>query len=220
MKPTPYHANFVRAGRGFARLVSPVVRLDLPDRLTVPTTRPVLFAGNHRSLFDFVATMAIFARFDMSSRLLIRADMVNGRFGGPLFRSIGSIATSSATREQAEQEAIAALLDGQLVSIMPEGRLIPAAERGDDPVGPARPGVSRIARQAGAVVIPVGFCGSEHVWPRDRYPRVRYPRRTVTIRLGEPLEVSGDDDQANTDEIMAHLGALVRRLENQRQAAA
>ena len=214
MKPTPYHNSFVRTGKAFTHLVRPAVKLDLPDVLTVPTSQPVLFAGNHRSLFDFIGAMVIFTKFGMSSRLLIRADLVNGRVGGPLFRSIGSIATSSATKEQAEDTAVEALLDGQLVSIMPEGRLIPPEERAETGVGPARTGVSRIARRAGALVIPVGFAGSQEIWPRDGAPRVRFPRPTVKIRTGEPLEFTGDDHQANADELMTHLGALVRRLEN------
>lgn len=215
MKPTPYHKNFVRAGKGFTRLVAPAVKLDLPDVLTVPSSRPVLFAGNHRSLFDFIGAMAIFAKFGMSSRLLIRADLVNGRLSGRLFQPIGSIATSSATKQEAEDTAVEALLDRQLVSIMPEGRLIPADERAETGVGQGRAGVSRIARRAGAFVIPVGFAGSEAVWPRDGAPRFRLPRQTVKIRIGDPLEFTSDDHQANADELMTHLGTLVRRLEQE-----
>lgn len=213
MTPTPHHENFLRAGKAFTQLVRPAVKFDLPDTLSIPTNRPVLFAGNHRSLFDFIGAMVIFTRFGMSSRLLIRADLVNGRVGGPLFRGIGSIATSSATRQEAEDAAVAALVDGQLVSMMPEGRLVPPEERAETGVGPGRAGVSRIARRAGACVVPVGFAGSEVVWPRGRNPRLRMPRPTVTIRTGDPLEFTGDDHEANADELMTHLGALVRRLE-------
>lgn len=213
MKPTPYHNNFVRTGKAFGRLVAPVVKLDLPDVLTVPTSRPVLFAGNHRSLFDFIGAMIIFSKFGASSRLLIRADLVNGRFGGPLFRGIGSIATSTATKQAAEDAAVEALLDGQMVSIMPEGRLVPPAERAEFGVGPGRRGVSRIATRSGACVIPVGFAGTDAVWPRGKRPQVRRPRPTVTIRIGEPLLFSGDDHQKNADELMVHLGGLVRQLE-------
>lgn len=220
MKPTPYHATFLRAGRAFTHMVRPAVHLDLPETLTVPTTRPVLFAGNHRSLFDFIGAMIIFAKFGMSCRLLIRADLVNGSTAGPLLRGIGSIATSSATAQEAEDAAVAALEDGQLVAIMPEGRLVPPAERGDAPVGPGRPGVSRIARRADALVIPVGFHGSDRFWPRGSPPRPQFPRPTVALDLGEPLELNSDDHQANADEIMTHIGAVVRRLEREHRAEA
>lgn len=215
-RPTDYHQQFVRTGRWCTKLVAPIAKLDLPETLRVPTTRPILFAGNHRSFFDVLATLAIFAKFDVSSRLLIRADMVDNRVPGTLLRSIGSIPTSSAKRESAEDAAVAALDSGQTVSIMPEGRLVPASERQEIGVGPARPGLSRIARRAGASVVPVAFIGTDKVWPRGRPPKVHLNRPTVTMRIGEPVEMTGDDHQANTNEFMEYLGAFVRGLEGQR----
>ncbi|MGI9595387.1 MAG: lysophospholipid acyltransferase family protein [Acidimicrobiales bacterium] len=216
MKPTAHHEQFVRTGRWCARLAAPLAKLDLPDQLTVPTRRPVLFAGNHRSFFDVIATLAIFARFDVSSRILIRADLVDSGLSGSLLRRLGSISTSTEKRQSAEDEAVAALASGQTVSMMPEGRLVEPEKRSESGVGPARPGLSRIAKRAGASVVPVAFIGTDQVWPRGGIPRVRRDRPTVTVRLGEPFEMLGDDDQANADEFMVHLGAMVRQLEAER----
>ena len=215
MKPTVHHRQFVTTGRWCERLAAPLARLDLPERLSVPTDRPVLFAGNHRSFFDVIATLATFARFDVSSRILIRADLVDSGLSGTVLRRLGSIATSTATRQSAEDEAVDALAAGHVVSMMPEGRLVPPEDRAELGVGRARPGVSRIARRADALVVPVAFVGTDRVWPRGRPPRLQRQRPTVTIRLGEPVEMVGDDDQANADQFMAHLGALVRGLERQ-----
>ncbi len=219
MKPTAHHRDFVSAGRWCTRLALPLAKLDFPEKLTVPTRRPVLFAGNHRSFFDVVATLAIFARFDVSSRILIRSDLVDSGISGTVLRRLGSISTSAAKRQSAEDLAVEALAAGHSVSMMPEGRLVPPADRADAGVGPARPGLSRIARRSGASVVPVAFVGTDRVWPRGRPPKLHLNRPTVTVRLGEPMEMLGDDDQANTDEFMEHLGALVRRLEQERAAS-
>lgn len=216
MMQTDHHSQFVSTGRWCARLSAPFAELDLPDRLSVPTTRPLLFAGNHRSFFDVVATLAIFARFDISSRILIRSDLVDSGISGSLLRRLGSISTSSARRQSAEDEAVSALGKGEIVSMMPEGRLVSRDEWQASGVGSARPGLSRIARRAGASVVPVAFVGTDRVWPRGGPPRVQRPRPRVTVRIGEPLELFGSDDQANTDEFMAHLGDLVRRVEAER----
>lgn len=218
MKPTAHHSQFVRTGRWCTTLAAPFADLDLPDRLSIPRHRPVLFAGNHRSFFDVIATMAIFAKFDMSSRILIRSDLVDSGLSGSILRRLGSISTSSATRQSAEDAAVAALGDGETVSMMPEGRLVTRSEWEATGVGTARPGLSRIARRAGASVVPVAFIGTDRVWPRGGVPLPRRPRPRVTVRLGEPLELVGDDDQANTDEFMNHLGAFVRRVEAERLA--
>lgn len=213
MRPTPHHRQFVTAGQWCTRLSAPLAKLDLPDTLRVPTNRPVLFAGNHRSFFDVVATLAIFARFDVSSRILIRADLVDSGFSGTLLRRLGSISTSAANRQEAEDIAVESLTSGQTVSMMPEGRLVARDEWLDNGVGSARPGLSRIARRAGASVVPVAFVGTDKVWPRGKPPKLHRRRPTVMIRLGEPVEMVGDDDQANTDEFMGRLGALVKKLE-------
>ncbi len=213
MKPTDQHQQFIATGRWCTRLAAPLAKLDLPPILTVPKDRPILFAGNHRSFFDVIATLAIFARFDVSSRILIRADLVDSGLSGTMLRRLGSISTSSAKRDSAENEAVEALTAGHTVSMMPEGRLVPRRERAVSGVGPAKPGLSRIARRAGASVVPVAFIGTDSVWPRGRPPRLQARRPTVMVRLGEPMEMVGTDDQANTDDFMDHLGALVRSLE-------
>jgi putative phosphoserine phosphatase/1-acylglycerol-3-phosphate O-acyltransferase len=213
MIPTAQHEQFLRAGRWSARLSRPFARIDYPARLSIPARRPLVLAGNHRSFFDVFVALAVFARFGVSARILIRADLVDGGMTGSILRGLGSISTSSAKRESAEDEAVEALRHGQMVSLMPEGRLVRKDEWQAVGVGSARPGLSRIVRRAGATVVPVAIVGTELVWPRDGPPRLQPRRPVVRVRFGEPMEMVGDDDQGNTDEFMAHLGALVRRVE-------
>ncbi len=77
-----------------------------------------------------------------------------------------------------------------------------APEEWSDGVGPGKVGASRIAVAAGAVVIPVGFRGTERVWPKGRAPKLQRPRPVVRLRLGDPIELPGDDHEANTALIM------------------
>jgi len=214
LQPTDHHDQFLTAGRWSERLIKPVARLDVPDSIRLLRDRPILFAGNHRSLFDVFATLAVLGRFQVSSRILIRADLVDSGATGVLLRRLGSIATSRTNRQEAEDSAVEALELGQTVSLMPEGRLVPPEERSASGVGPGRPGLSRIARRSGAAVIPVAFVGTDQVWPRGGVPRLGLPRPQVKIRFGEPMELTGDDDQANVDAFMAELGRLVSAHES------
>ena len=107
-------------------------RIELPDVLSLPTNRPVLMAGNHRSLLDLAVTMAIFAKFGISSRIMVREDLVEKGLGGKYLRSIGCIATSKDRRDESEAEAIEAqvlgtsLIAGQTVreADLPQASLI------------------------------------------------------------------------------------------------
>lgn len=213
MTPIDEHDRFLQAGRVCTRLARPFARLDLPDEIELAADRPTLFAGNHRSFFDVVATLATFAKFGLSSRILIRADLVDSGLSGAILRRVGSIPTSRTNREQAEDQAVRALGRGQLVSMMPEGRLVPAADRALTGVGTARPGLSRIARRAGAVVMPVAFVGTDIAWPRGSLPRPRLTPPTVRVRLGQPVEMEHDDDQVNVDHFMDRLAMLIRTAE-------
>jgi len=213
VKPTEHHDQFLTAGRWSERLIKPVARLDVPTSIRLIRDRPILFAGNHRSLFDVFATLAVLGRFQVSSRILIRADLVDSGATGVLLRRLGSIATSRTNREEAEDSAVEALQLGETVSLMPEGRLVPPEDRSATGVGPGRPGLSRIARRSGAAVVPVAFIGTDRIWPRGSMPRLQLPRPAVKIRFGAPMEMTGDDDQANVDAFMTELGDLVREHE-------
>ena len=77
-------------------------------------------------------------------------------------------------------------------------------------VGPARPGVSRIARRAGAAVLPVAFVHSDVAWkPGTPLPKPRLGRHRVIARAGEPLVFDSDDHEANAAAIMTSIGNLV-----------
>lgn len=183
-------------------------KIHLPDVLTLPTNRPILMAGNHRSLLDLAVTMAIFSKFGISSRILVREDLVDEGVAGKYLRSIGCIATSKERRAESEAEAIAALKAGHLVSMMPEGRLV-KPEDWVDGVGPGRQGVSRIATAANAVIVPVGFVNTEKVWPRARPPKLQFPRPDVHLRVGPSFELESTDHQVNADKVMAAISALL-----------
>lgn len=206
--PIDAHAAFMRGAKVTTMMANSVAKLDFPDRLGLVSNRPMLFAGNHRSLFDMVATLAIFDKFGISCRIMLRGDLMEKGPGAAFLHAIGCIPTSKSQREEAEATAIATLNAGQLVAMMPEGRLIPPADWVNG-VGPARPGVARIARETGAVIIPVAFSGTETLWPRGRPPRPRLPRPAVRLGVGPPLELSGEDDSADADQVMAAIAALL-----------
>ncbi len=212
MQPIQQHQSFLRVGKTFTQLAKIGAEVDLPEKLTLPTNRPILFAGNHRSLFDLLPSMAIFTKFGLSCRILIRADLMEKGAGAAFFKGLGCIPASRELRAESEETAIEALNAGELVCLMPEGRLVKPSERVNG-VGPARPGVSRIACASGAVVVPVAFAGTENVWPRGSKPKLQWPRPKVTLRVGEPIDFEGEDHQANADLVMKALADLLSTME-------
>jgi len=66
----------------------------------------------------------------------------------------------------------------------------------------------------GAPVIPVALWGTEKVWPRsDKVPRVWNVLRPphITVRVGTPVELTREDEDADIVRIMTRSWACFRR---------
>jgi putative phosphoserine phosphatase/1-acylglycerol-3-phosphate O-acyltransferase len=95
--------------------------------------------------------------------------------------------------------------------MMPQGT-IPRGPAVFDPVLKGRWGAARLAAMTGAPVVPVGLWGTEKVWPRSsRVPNVLNVVRPplVTIRVGKPFTVKGNDVDADTRKIMRKIAELL-----------
>ena len=104
-----------------------------------------------------------------------------------------------------------ALAAGELVAIMPQGT-IPRGPAFFDPELKGRWGAAKLASAAGVPVIPIGLWGTEEVWPRSsKLPDVTNVLRPpkVTIRVGEPIELVGDDLDDDTATMMSAVAELL-----------
>ncbi len=209
MQPIEKHRNFRAAAKILTTAAKLGARIDVPSRITLDRNRPCLLCANHRSLLDLCVSLAAVDNFGLSCRFLVRADLMESGPGASLLQSIGCIPASRDAREEAEATAIETLGQGHLVGMMPEGG-IPKGQNLVDGVGPARPGLSRIALAADALVVPIAISGTEHVWPRGGMPLVRIPRPTVRVRIAPPMELpSATDHEANSAAVMAVISELL-----------
>ena len=92
-------------------------------------------------------------------------------------------------RDNADVEAFrlaARILEaGHVLFAFPEGTRSPSGE-----LQPAKDGIAMLALRTGALVIPIGINNTDAVWPKaHRLPRP-LPRRTITMRVGEPFRVA------------------------------
>lgn len=196
----------VQAARVLSRTSSVVT---MPNTIEVPIDRPTLIAANHSSLFDLVASLVVLGNYGIPARIGVNKRFFANPLAGAFLRGIGCIPFAKGEAEVAEEAMVDALIDGQAAAIMPEGR-ITRPEDQTNGVGPGRPGVSRIARRAGAAVIPVGFAHANVAWaPGTTLPKVRFGRHHVVASVGAPIVFDTDDHVANAEQVMAAIGELV-----------
>lgn len=188
-------------------LVGLLYRLQVRGSDAVPDHGPALIVCNHVSYADALILMG-------AVRRPIRFVMYYKVFDIPvlrwLFRTAGAIPIASA-REDPEllQRAFAAidaaLANGEVVGIFPEGRLTPDGE-----IGTFRTGVERILAARPVPVIPMALRGMwQSMWSRrrTRLHHLRLPRR---FRARVELVVAPARAAAEVD--AARLEAIVREL--------
>ena len=167
-------------------LVHAVYRLRVKGGQHLPEQGPALLVCNHQSLADALIISAACRR---PIRFLMYYTIFNIPVLNFIFRSMKAIPVAPArlaphVLDKAYDDVEAALLDGQLVCIFPEGQLTT-----DGAIGEFRSGVSRILERTPVPVIPMALSGLwESIFSRNP-ARKRLPRLFAAVRLviGKPL---------------------------------
>ncbi|MEO8157433.1 MAG: MFS transporter [Betaproteobacteria bacterium] len=162
-------------------LVHSIYRLRVTGAANIPEEGPALLVCNHQSLADALVITA-------ACRRPIRFVMYYAIFNVPLlrfiFRSMKAIPIAGAKEapqvlEQAYDDIAAALADGELVCIFPEGGLTRDGE-----IGPFRPGMSKILERTLVPVIPLSLSGLwKSIFARNEQVSIPFARLFPTVRL-------------------------------------
>jgi 1-acyl-sn-glycerol-3-phosphate acyltransferase len=194
--------------RGFARLVW---RLEVQGASNVPLEGGVIIAPNHLSLLD---PPLIGCACPRELRYLAKAELFRNRLFARFIRRLGAFPVERGTADVgAIKTALQFLKDGRAVIIFIEGT------RGTGKyLLPPTPGVTLLARQSGAPVVPTAIVGSEQAWPKGS----KLPHRAqVKVAFGAPVryqELFGartDREARDTfsELIMERIEALTHQLE-------
>ena len=217
--------SYSRGWRQFSRLVlHPGLRLLIKCRWqgqeNIPKTGGIILAPNHMSYVDW-ATIALFSdgyahRYPV---FMIKSPIFEVKVIGPLMYKIGQLPVyrgrgdAGLVLKQAEE----ALRDGAAVIVYPEG----TATR-DPGLWPmvGKTGAARLALTTGAPVIPIAQWGAQHILPYGTSKPHLFPRKTVRMVAGPPVDLSAYAGQrlgastlrAATADIMADITALLAGL--------
>jgi 1-acyl-sn-glycerol-3-phosphate acyltransferase len=176
-----------------------------------PETGAALIVCNHVSFVDALVISA-------ACRRPIRFIMDEAIFRAPIIRTLASgmkaIPIASAKDdpvilEQAFEMTAAALRDGELVCIFPEGRLTRDGE-----IAAFRAGVTRILSETPVPVIPIAITGLWGSMFSRRTPKIwqRLPRKLwhlVVVNVGEPVAPEDARPEALRERVCALYGAAV-----------
>jgi 1-acyl-sn-glycerol-3-phosphate acyltransferase len=183
-----------------------VCRVETEGQSNVPQKGPLILASNHLHFFDPPLVLAALPYRQITV-------LVAEKWGEtwPFNWLLMSIGTIFVRRGEVDRKALTKCLavieqDGML-GLAPEGTRSPTGtlQRG-------KPGVAYLATKAKVPILPIGISGQNQIFAEWR--RLRRPR--IVVRIGQPFELQpvhgrhkGEQLLARSDEVMAHIAALV-----------
>jgi len=157
-------------------------RVRVEGRENVPTKGPAVLAANHQSFCDSFFLPLVVRR---KVTFLAKAEYFDSPRTAWFFRAAGQIPIrrgGGKESERALETAREVLAREMILGLYPEG-----TRTLDEYVHKGRTGVSRLSRECGVPVIPVGISGTVDVQPvNSNFMR---PFKTVTIRFGKPMRM-------------------------------
>jgi 1-acyl-sn-glycerol-3-phosphate acyltransferase len=193
-------------------------RIKVEGRENIPKKGSAVLAANHQSFCDSFFIPLVVTR---KVTFLAKAEYFDSKKTAWFFRAAGQIPIhrggGSASERALETARTEVLRKGQLLCLYPEG-----TRTLDAYVHKGRTGVTRLSRECGVPVIPVGVVGTVDVQPvNSNFMR---PFKKVTIRFGAPMEMEppanpadplqGHDHtqcRAFTDRLMREIARLSER---------
>jgi 1-acyl-sn-glycerol-3-phosphate acyltransferase len=214
-----------------ALIVRPLMVLlckrDWRGQENMPKEGGVVVVLNHCSYFDPLSIgHYLVAGTHRTPRFLAKAGVFKQPTLGRLFKAAGQIPVYRESRDAALafRDAVAAVERGEVIVVYPEGT------RTQDPdLWPmeGKTGAARIALRTGAPVLPIGQWGAQDVWgPHMKKPKF-FPRKTLRITAGEPMDLKAlfgpaatkDALEQSTELIMDRITELVAGIRGEQPPA-
>lgn len=210
-------------------LWSCMVRYRFTPRSKLPQTGPFILAPNHYSEIDPIAVGAAVWHLGRLPRFMAKASLFDVPVLGRVLRRSGQIPVervgASGRSGGNPMGAAAQLIERQDgVIVYPEGTLTR-----DPELWPMRgkSGAVRLALESGIPLIPLAHWGTQELMPRYGKKIHPFPRKTIRVAVGEPLDLSRFEgrplDQkavtAATAQLMDAITALLAELRDEKPPA-
>lgn len=196
------------------------------DGHKIPASGGCVVVLNHISHLDPLTSAHLLWDHGRLPRYLAKSGLFKNKALGAFFGSAGQIPVERMSRSAlgAYDAAVAAVRAGECVVVYPEGTITR-----DPDIWPmvGKTGAARIALATGCPVVPIGQWGAHEVLgPYARKPDL-FPRKTVTMKVGDPIDLSDLVAQEHTPavvaqathRIMAAITALVAEIRGEEAPA-
>lgn len=195
-----------------------VARWDFRGGADIPRRGGALLAVNHLSHIDPIVIVAYTLSRGRVPRFMAMSELWDMTVVGAPLRGGRHIPVDrTSTGIEAYRAAVDAVTQGEIVAVYPEGGF---ADHSDGWPREARTGITRIALETGAPVIPIAQWGSNHLLPPATNRPVLWPRATLRVLAGAPValddlregRIKRSDLHTATDRIMGRITEQLAEL--------
>ena len=227
-KGKPLGTNF--AFKFGTKVLIPIFRLvmkrDWRGIENLPQSGRVIVASNHISYLDVLVLTDFLFTNGRAPRYLGKSGVFRTPIIGKIILAAGQIPVEreSSDARKAVDHAKILLEKGHLLGVYPEGTLTR-----DEDLWPmmAKTGCARLALATDTPVIPIAQWGSQKILPRYRNRINLFPRKTIEMRAGTPVDLSRwkgkhEDPQAlkeATAEIMRAITEMLEDIRGEKRTA-
>lgn len=229
-KPMKVKSEKTALFRLFAFLVLPpmavLAKIELHGVHNVPAHGAFVLAPNHYSNFDPLVIGVGMWKLNRMPRYMAKASLFRIPVVGWLLAKSGQVPVERASRAGGGSETMRAAHkianEGLAVVVYPEGSLTREPElwpmRGKN-------GAVRIAIDAGIPLIPAASWGAQEIQPRYSRRISVFPRKTVQVSFGEPVDLSEFEGRQLDSQVLAQateklMTAMTELLEKLRDESA
>jgi 1-acyl-sn-glycerol-3-phosphate acyltransferase len=186
----------------------------------LPKSGPVIVVSNHLSYLDVLVLSDFLFTNGRAPRYLGKSGVFRVPIIGKIILAAGQIPVERETDDakKAVDHAKILLEKGHLLGVYPEGTLTR-----DENLWPmiAKTGCARLALATDTPVIPIAQWGSQKILPRYTNRIHLFPRKTIEIRVGDPVNLAPwkgkhEDPQALIEATAAIMQALTVMIEDMR----
>lgn len=226
--PSGYPLGTNRAFKFSAGVLIPifniVMKRDWKGAENIPATGRVIVASNHMSYLDVLIFTYFLFRNGRAPRYLGKSGVFKVPVIGKILLAAGQVPVERETSEakRAVDHAKILLEKGHMLGVYPEGTLTR-----DPQLWPmiAKTGCARLALATDTPVIPIAQWGSQLIVPNYTTKLSLFPRKTIVIRAGKPVDLSrwkgkAEDPQAlieATAEIMRAITVLLEEIRGEKR---
>jgi 1-acyl-sn-glycerol-3-phosphate acyltransferase len=226
--PSGYPLGTNRTFKICAGILIPIFNLlmkrDWKGAENIPATGRVIVASNHMSYLDVLVFTHFLFRNGRAPRYLGKSGVFKVPIIGKILLAAGQIPVERETSDakKAVDHAKILLEQSHMLGVYPEGTLTR-----DPDMWPmiAKTGCARLALATDTPVIPIAQWGSQLIVPNYTTRLHLFPRKTIIIRAGKPVDLSrwkgkADDPQAlieATAEIMRAITHLLEEIRGQKR---